>query len=250
MDITAELRPAWRTFFDRETPNDVILSAALAGRCPALAFVDRADSPSQIVIRVHGGKAFAGTGVSESFLHGVVDRFETFDWTALADTGVPDRIRERGRVVARTRFDRCDLESASLRLLRDRLSSDHEMLPLDRDLLKRCHHAKRELAKEYGEKVESYFDIGYGICLLYRERIVSEAYMGYVVEGRGEAIVGTVETFRGRGLASIASAFLAEEARQRGHEFTWSCLSDNIASLTVARRLGFRRERPYSEIYY
>ena len=89
MDVIAELRPEWRAFFDRNTPNDVILSAALAGRCPALAFVDRAGSPTQIAIRAHGGKAFAGTGVSESFLHEVVDRFETFEPHQMIQEKIP-----------------------------------------------------------------------------------------------------------------------------------------------------------------
>jgi len=250
MEVTATLRPEWWALFDPATPNDVILRSALIGRCPSVAFLDRRGSPEQIVIRAHGGKAFASVGASESFLHDALDRIGALGWTALADTGIPGSVRERGRVVSRARFDHCDLESGGLRSLRDRRPSYLEVRALDRGLLARCPHAKRELAKAYGEMLDSYFDFGYGVCLLHRGDVVCEAYTGFVADERMEVIAGTAEPHRGRGLASIASAFLAEEARGRGHAFTWNCLADNAASLSVARRLAFRREASYREIYY
>lgn len=250
MLTTTELKPEWWPLFDRHTPNDVILRSALAGRSPGLACLDRCESPRQIVVRAHGGKAFASTGASEPFLHEAIDCATRLGWTSLTDTGIPRSVRERGRVVERTRFDDCDLGSEALRSLREQLSPELDVRPLDRDLLQRCHHAKRELPKDYGDNLASYFDFGYGICLLRNGDVVCEAYMAYVAKGRTEVNVGTVESFRGRGLASIASAFLAEEARRRGHRFTWSSMTENVGSMRVARRLPFRSERPYSEIYY
>jgi GNAT superfamily N-acetyltransferase len=247
---TTELKPEWWPLFDPRTPNDVILRSALAGRSPGLAYLDRCESPEQIVVRTCGGKAFASTSVSESFLHEAIGHARRLGWTSLADTGIPDGVRERGRVVERTRFDDCDLGSETLRSLRGQLPPELEVRSLDRDLLQRCPHAKRELPKDYGDDLDSYFDFGYGICLLREGDVICEAYTGYVAEGRAEVIVGTVESFRGRGLASVASAFLAEEARRRGHEFTWSCMTENVGSMRVARRLPFRSEGPYSEIYY
>jgi len=240
----------WRTRFDTDTPNDVILLSALAGHCPATAFLDCADDPEGIFIRTYGGKAFASLAASEDFLHQAVDRASAQGWTALADTGLPESVRGRGRVVERLRFDRCDLDAEALRELRGSLPSDLKARPLDRELLKRCHHAKRELPDEYGGALHGYFDLfGYGICLLSGNDVMCEAYVGHVADDRMEAIVGTVEAFRGRGLASIAAAFLADEARTRGHAFTWNCVADNVGSVKVARRLAFGRERPYREIY-
>jgi len=241
----------WRAQFDPDTPNDVILLSALSGHCPATASLDRADDPHQIFLRAHGGKAFASLGVREDFLHDAVDRASTQGWTALADTGVPESVRRRGRVVERLRFDQCDLEAEALHELRGNLPSAVEWRLLDRDLFEQCHHAKRELPDQYGDTLNAYFEsFGYGICLLHGENIVCEAYAGHVADDRMEAIVGTVDAFRGRGLASIAAAFLADEARMRGHTFTWNCLADNLGSVKVARRLAFRRERPYREIYF
>jgi GNAT superfamily N-acetyltransferase len=250
MRVTREMDSAWWSLFDPNTPNDVILRSVLAGRCPGLAYLDRPRNPTQAVVRAHGGKAFASSGVTEPFLQWAVAQASKLGWTALADTELPESVRSRGRVVDRTRFDDCDLAGDALRTLRKGLPPDVEMRSLDRELLKRCHHARRELPGEYGDRLDSYFDFGYGVCLLQGGEVACEAYAGFVADGRMEAIAGTVEELRGRGLASIASAFLAEEARNRGHAFTWSCLADNVGSLKVARRLGFRTERSYREIYF
>ena len=251
MHVTREMDSAWWSLFDPDTPNDVILRSVLGGRCPGLAYSDRPRNPHQLLVRAHGGKMFASSDATESFLHQVIDEVGQFGWTALADTELPESVRRRGRVVERVRFEDCDLESEPLRTLREGLPPGFDIISLDRELFERCHHAKRELPKEYGERLDAYFDFGYGVCLLQGGEVVSEAaYTAVVAEGRIEAVVGTVAELRGRGLASIASALLAEEARKRGHAFTWNCLADNAGSLKVARRLGFRTERPYREIYF
>ncbi len=247
MRVTQAAKPSWRAHFDADTPNDVILLSALSGRCPSISYLDRSPNPQQIVVRAHGGKAFASTCATEVFLHDVVDQFGALGWTALVDTGLPESIQSRGRAVARIRFD---LPAESLAGLRGSLPPDMTIQPLDRELLERCQHASRELAKCYGRQIDNYFSFGYGICLLSGEDVVCEAYACYVAEGRAEAVVGTAEPFRGKGLASLAAALLAEESRKRGDEFTWNCLADNVGSSKVARRLGFRRERPYREIYF
>ena len=250
MHVTQELDPAWWTLFEPDTPNDVILRSVLIGQCPGLAVLDRHKNPKQIVVRAHGGKAFASTGATVTFLHEAIDHVSALGWTALADTRIPLSVCERGRTVERARFEDCDLASESLRSLRGRLPRDFRIELLDSQLLDRCHHAKRELPEVYGDQLDSYFDFGYGVCLLHDGEVVCEAYAGFVTDGRMEAIAGTVERFRGRRLASIASAHLAEEARVRGHAFAWNCLTNNLGSLKVARRLAFRTERPYREIYF
>lgn len=250
MHVTHVFDPAWWEFFDPDTPNDVILRSVLTGRCPGVAYLDRCEAPTQLVVREQGGKAFASVRASEAFLHDFADIAMDLGWTALADTGIPESVQGRGRIVGRARFEACDLESETLQLLRDQLPEDLRVEGLTRQSLDRCHHAKRVLPNCYGERLERYFDFGYGVCLVHGDDVVSEAYAGFVAGGRMEAVVGTVESFRRRGLGSIASAYLADEARERGHEFTWNCLVDNVASLKTARRLGFRIERPYQEIYY
>ena len=250
MLVTGELRAAWWELFEPDTPNDVILRAVLVGHCPGMAVVDCLEDPTEILVRAHGGKAFANRGATEAFLHAAIDQARKLGWTALADTGIPESVRSHWRTVDRVRFEDCDLESERLQSLRDRHPSGFEVGLLDREVLSRCHHAKRELLKGYGDRLDEYFGLGYGVCLLHEDNIACEAYTSVIAAHRMEAVVGTLEAFRGRGLASCAAATLAEESRRRGHTLTWNCLADNVGSLKVAKRLGFRSERPYREIYY
>ena len=211
--------------------------------------MDQIVNPAQIVVRAHGGETFTSVGCSEAFLHQAIDHASQLGQIVLIDSGVPESIQTRGRVVERTQFDACDLESEALQALRQRLPSHLEARMLDRELLERCHYTGRTLPKLYGDKLDSYFDFGYGICLLHGDDVVSEVYAGYIAEERVEMIAGTVEPYRGQGLASIAAALLAEEARRRGHQLAWSCITENVGSMKVARRLAFRAERPYRMVF-
>jgi GNAT superfamily N-acetyltransferase len=211
--------------------------------------VDQIANPAQIVVRARGGEMFASVECSEVFLHEALDLLGQLGQSFLIDSGVPESIQVRGRVVERTHFSDCDPESEALQVLRQRLPSHLEVRMLDRGLLGRCPFAGRTLPKLYGGKLDAYFDFGYGICLLQGEDVVSEVYAGYVTKGKVEVIAGTAEAYRGQGLASIAGALLVEEARRRGHRPTWSCRTDNVASMKVARRLRFRTERPYRMVF-
>jgi GNAT superfamily N-acetyltransferase len=249
MRILGECRTDWRRRFDPDMPHNLILSSALLGRCPTHAFVDRDHAPTQLVVRTHGGKTFASTDISESFLHQALDRAVRLGWTSLIDSGVPKSVLDRGELVPRLRFDRFDIKSRSLSELRDRLPAPFVVASLNRTRLADCDHGKRELPKYYGDRLAEYFEFGYGICLMAGDTVAAEAYAGYVADGRIEVIVSTREALRGQGLASMAAAFLAAEASKRGHDLTWNCHADNVGSVKVARRLPFRRERAYREIY-
>jgi GNAT superfamily N-acetyltransferase len=246
---TTKLKPEWWSLFDPDLPNDPMIRSALIGRSPGVAYVNRIDQPAQIVVRDHYGTTFAGSRVTATFLSEAIDRARKRGWVSLIDNGVPDEVRANGEVVDRLHFDDCDLQSKLLQVLRGQLPTGFEVLDLDRRLFELCHHCNRELPRIYGDELDRFFDFGYGICLMHDGEVVSEAYAGYVAEGRAEVIVGTVEACRGQGLASIACAFLAEAARARGDVILWSCLASNPASIATARHLGFESERHYQVIY-
>ena len=118
MHETSELSPAWWALFDPNTPDDPVLRSALLGRSPAVAYVDQIEHPAQIVVRAHGGETFAGAGCSEAFLHEAIDLASKLGSIVLIASEVPERIHARGRVVERTQFVDCDLESEALQALR------------------------------------------------------------------------------------------------------------------------------------
>jgi GNAT superfamily N-acetyltransferase len=206
--------------------------------------------PTQIVVRAHGGETFASVECSVAFLQESLSLASQLGPSFLIDSGVPEGILACGRVIERVHFSDCDLESEALQALRQQLPSHLEARMLDQELLERCEYAGCTLPKLYGDKLNTYFDFGYGICLLDREDVVCEVYAGYVARGHVEVIAGTAEPYRGQGLASIAAALFAEEARRRGHNLTWSCRAENVGSMKIARRLAFRHERPYRMVFF
>jgi hypothetical protein len=86
---------------------------------------------------------------------------------------------------------------------------------------------------------------GLGYCLLDGERVVSEAFAGPVVGGMLEMGTITHAEYRRRGLATVACARTILECERLGWGTWWNTGLTNVASATLARRLGYRTERQY-----
>ena len=80
---------------------------------------------------------------------------------------------------------------------------------------------------------------GLGLALLVGEQIVSLCGVCGLGGGEAEMEVGTVLAYRGRGLAPIVCAAFMDQAKSRGILPAYTCSSDNLASKTVAHKLGF-----------
>lgn len=89
-----------------------------------------------------------------------------------------------------------------------------------------------------------------GLCLMQGDEIIVEAYVSSFGDRTAEIGAVTREAYRGRGYASIACAYLIEACEQRGYQPYWSCDADNLASIQVARKLGFRHEQAYQILEY
>jgi RimJ/RimL family protein N-acetyltransferase len=75
------------------------------------------------------------------------------------------------------------------------------------------------------------------------ERLVAVAcpfFLGAVHEDVG---VATEPGFRGLGLSTACAAAVCQDVRRRGRVPSWTTSPDNAASLRVAAKLGFRRQR-------
>ena len=82
------------------------------------------------------------------------------------------------------------------------------------------------------------------------DEILVEAYISSFGETQAEIGAVTPETYRGRGYAPIACAYLIRICEWRGYGAYWSCDVDNKASIRVAEKLGFRQERVYQVLEY
>lgn len=88
-----------------------------------------------------------------------------------------------------------------------------------------------------------------GLSRLLREGVVAGAAVDGQVVGtaRTSAVtdqfadigVETHEAWRGRGFATAAASVVARRVQEQGRIPVWSCGEDNVASLRIARKLGF-----------
>lgn len=69
--------------------------------------------------------------------------------------------------------------------------------------------------------------------------VVSEAYSGYVSANSFEVAVNTNEKYRQKGYAKIVCEKLIASMYEKGYKPRWSCESQNIASNSLAKKLGF-----------
>ena len=70
-------------------------------------------------------------------------------------------------------------------------------------------------------------------------RIVGTAQTGALTARYADIGVHTDEPWRGRGFATAAASIVARRMQATGRIPVWSCGEDNMASLRVARKLGF-----------
>ena len=87
---------------------------------------------------------------------------------------------------------------------------------------------------------------GFGYCAHDTGTIVCWCTAEYVSDGRCGIGIETVAARRGRGLATLTGGAFAEHCTARGIVPHWDCWSDNLASVAVAEKLGFRKIESYS----
>ena len=68
---------------------------------------------------------------------------------------------------------------------------------------------------------------------------------GYSDRLLAELGIGTAEAYRGQGLGTITAARAIQACEARGYHAFWNAAQQNVASIALARRLGFQTERPF-----
>jgi RimJ/RimL family protein N-acetyltransferase len=74
---------------------------------------------------------------------------------------------------------------------------------------------------------------------LFEGKVVATSFVAARGQRYADIGVYTLENYRRRGLATIAASVVAQSVQSDGLIPVWSCGSDNVPSLKLARRLGF-----------
>ncbi len=235
--------PALPGLYDPDVPNSPALWAVFLGMHTGRAVVDNTRQPTQCVLRTDARLTYASRQISQEFLLSAIGylRHTGAIWLINAQADLP---APKGySILPRLEFRDYDPHSRQLASLRSLLPEGSRLQRIDRGLLERC--AWREDMEFYCGSLDNFLRNDLGLCMMNGEEIIVEAYASAL--GSYDAEIGAIthESYRGRGYAPIAVAYLIEILEQRGYHAYWSCDQDNPASARVARKLGFRVERPY-----
>jgi RimJ/RimL family protein N-acetyltransferase len=114
---------------------------------------------------------------------------------------------------------------------------------IDADLFQRLAHPTRYVSV-FGS-VEKALEKGLGYCLMRDDTILCEAFAGPSAYGVIEIGVGTPESYRRRGYATVTCAHLIRTCEERGTRTFWNTAKQNTASKALARKLGYRTEQEF-----
>jgi len=243
--------PLLSRLFDPATPDYPVLSAVLLGRHTGRVVADNLQHPSQCVLRTDATLTFASRWVSRRFLQASLDYFRLAGDIWLVWPPSPAALLElpdAPKTIHRYEFLDCDANSQILIDFRQSLPREFAIQSIDRLLLERCEW--RSDIEFFCGSVDNFLANDIGLCMLCGDEIIVEAYVSSFGEHQAEIGAVTHEKYRGRGYAPIACAYLIQECEQRGCQVVWSCDVDNQASIRVAQKLGFQRQRTYQTLEY
>jgi len=123
------------------------------------------------------------------------------------------------------------------------LPEGYTMRRIDGDLAHRVEGFAQYYGSMYGS-VERAVEGIIGHCLMHGDAIVSDAEAGPLTRGVAEMGIGTEEAYRRQGFATIAAAHVIRECEAQGYRAFWNAAQQNTGSVSLARRLGFRKEQP------
>jgi GNAT superfamily N-acetyltransferase len=249
-----------RQEIERLLPDDLptrpravaVLDGALAGR----VWTDVLETPSwAVVIETADGTVFAGGAVTADTLRGVMAEATTMSGDLIFGfTGPDDPIRlllpgdpyYLGRAIDFTeRIPPVDEAELATHPVPEGLA----LVPLDAELLPRTEWAEDTL-HAFGSP-QAWSALGIGRCLVDPSgTVVAQGMAGPLARGVMEMGVWSHPSYRRRGLGTLVSLHTAIACESIEARVWWNANADNTASIAIARRIGFQRERPYDLVAY
>jgi hypothetical protein len=86
---------------------------------------------------------------------------------------------------------------------------------------------------------------GYGLCLIQNGEVLCEAFAGPSTSSMIEIGVECHPQHYHKGYAMLTCSHLIQAMEQQGYSTYWNCASGNQASIALARKLGYQKEKKY-----
>lgn len=250
-----------KSMIDRNISSNAFLSV-IDGYSPGAVFVDDLENPITALIWSKGVAGFgvAGNRLSEYFTNNFLPfvddylihflreqghtRFEVncinealnHSFTQLISVKNPDKWNQNLYAYDNSNqgYRKCKCDKKAYIVNRELLESR-----VNTDLIK-------ETITQYWDSLDEFFLHGIGYCCLENNTAVSLSYTSFISDSFYEIGIETLECYRKKGYAYIASLSVLDAVISRGKVPFWECSADNIASAKTAEKHGFRKKLVYT----
>lgn len=242
-----QITPAIRELFGADDPAKLRCLAVLEGIVPGDILVDNLRNPAWGLVRgVGGGTTFLSQDISSDLSHQMISMLRQ---TGNVVIGMWENDSRWARLPSDAAQDGVNIEfidrdiEQELDTFLQAKSPDWRIQSIDAVVFPRCAWYA-VICREYGT-AEQFFQKGLGYCLVRADEILAEVYLTPAVQGVREIGVRTQEAYRGQGYGIVLSAYGIKVCERLGDRVYWNTAQQNLASIAIARKLGFQRERVY-----
>jgi RimJ/RimL family protein N-acetyltransferase len=110
-------------------------------------------------------------------------------------------------------------------------------------------HVTEWMTTNWGS-IEAFMARGFGFCTLHGQRVISWSIADCVSGDACEIGIHTADDYRRRGLATLTATAAVDYALSNGlKQVGWHCDENNLGSIGVAEKAGFKLERKYVQYY-
>jgi len=108
------------------------------------------------------------------------------------------------------------------------------------------------LPKYFWNNETDFLENGIGFSAVSNKQLASTAFSAFIIDGKLEIGIQTIPEFQGKGFAKAACLALIDYCIEKKLEPVWSCRKDNIASVALAKSIGFEQslELPYYRLHF
>ncbi len=243
----SQVTPDVRALFALDAPTVIRAFCVMAGGNAGRIFVDEADPPRYAFVwEADDGTLYRGGTYTREELAEVMSRLRDERLVALGFRGEDACVElfppKPSAGASCLEYDR-PLGASDLSRWLDCLPAGYEMHRMDERLWQQS--PKRDDDTGRYRSMENFLARGMAACITCGDETACEAYADMAIDGVREIGIFTEAPHRGRGLATLACAQLITWCERDGCSTYWDCVATNTPSIALARKLGFRNERPY-----